>query len=706
MTSQDEPQFAAEFPAATREQWLKLAEQLLNGAPFDQKLVARTYDGLRIEPLYPRRADARPVVGQAAPWRIMQRVEHPDPAAANAEALHELANGATGLTLVFAGSLGSHGYGLDATEATLARALEGVHLDAGISIELDLSTRAKDAGRLLARLVHQRGIVPEATDIRFGFDPIRTLAADGASPLKWTGIAPTFTGIIGDLAGDGFRGPFAVADGRVVHAAGGSEAQELAYALAVAVTYLRTLEAGGVALDDARRMIFFRLAADADQFLTMAKFRAIRKLWARVENACGLAPQPAFVSAATAWRMLTRRDAYVNMLRATVAVFAAALGGADAIAVLPHTAALGLPDRFARRVARNTQLILQEESHLAKVADPAAGSGGVEDLTAKLCAAAWALFQEIEKAGGAWTALEHGLIQQKVAAARAAREAAIAERKDMLTGTSEFPNIHEAPVPVLDLAPIFPALITGEGQGGGVAIPSAQGSGEQIAAAVTTVPLAPMRLAAPFEELRDASDLILAQTGSRPKIFLANLGPIAAFTARAMFAKNFFETGGIEAITNDGFVSIPSPLEGEGGEARGAGRAGRRVVATASSPPPERGRSTAKQSGGGHQLDPSPAPRADPPLAGEGKTDLTALVAAFKASGAALACICSSDQIYAAEALAAARALTAAGARHIYLAGRPGDLETALKAAGVQSFIYAGCNAVATLNAAYDALRA
>src|SRR5205085_195895 len=162
-------------------------------------------------------------------------------------------------------------------------------------------------------------------------------------------LAPYFAGLVNELADEGFRGPFAVADGRVIHSAGGSEAQELAFALSSAVTYLRALEASGIGLDAARRLIYFRLAADADQFLTIAKFRALRKLWARVEQACGLDPAPAYVAAETAWRMLTRRDPYVNILRSTVAVFAAGIGGADAITVLPFTAALGLPDRFARR---------------------------------------------------------------------------------------------------------------------------------------------------------------------------------------------------------------------------------------------------------------------------------------------------------------------------------------------------------------------
>jgi len=608
---------AAEFPPATREQWLKLVEGVLKGAPL-AKLEGRTYDRLRIDPLHARDPDALPIAGRApaTAWQVLQRVDHPDPAAANAEALHDLANGATGLTLVFAGAIGCHGYGLATSETTLARALDGVYLEAA-AIDLDLSPQSKDAGQILADLVTRRGLDPTQTDIRFGFDPLGAMAASGGTPFPWRDIVPIFTGVITDLAGRGFRGPFAPADGRVIHNAGGSEAQELAYVLAVAVAYLRVLEGSGIALDQARRMVFFRLAADADQFLTIAKFRALRKLWARVEEACGLAPEAAFVAAETAWRMMTQRDPWVNLLRATIAVFAAGLGGANAITVLPFTLARGLPDRFARRLARNTQLILLEESNLAKVTDPAAGSGGIEDLTDQLCGAAWTLFQEIEAAGGAAAALEHGVIQRKVAAVRAARATAIARRRDPLTGTSAFPDIHELPVAVLDVPPVdvppYPAAITFDA-------------------------LRPMRLAEPFERLRDASDAHLARTGARPKVFLANLGKPADFTVRATFAKNFFEAGGIEAVTNDGFA---------------------------------------------------------------GRNDM---VAAFTASRAALACLCSSDAVYETEAVEAARALASAGARHVYLAGRPGAREAELKAAGVQGFIYAGCDALATLSALHDML--
>jgi methylmalonyl-CoA mutase len=533
MTDDPDLPLAAEFPAATREQWLKLVDGVLKGAPFE-KLTAKTQDGLRIAPLHGRSADARPVPGRPAsqPWHVMQRIDHPDPATANQQALHDLENGATGLTLVFAGSLNANGYGLPGGADAIARVLDGVHLDAGIRIDLNVSPETREAARHVAELVKRRNITPEFVAFTASINPLGGMAAAGDSKTPWNTLAGSFAGLVHGLAEQGLRGPFAVADGRIIHNAGGSEAQELAFALASAVDYLRALEAGGIAPEAGRRMIYFRLAADADQFLTLAKFRAVRTLWARVEEACGLAPAPAFVAAETAWRMMTRRDPWVNLLRTTMAVFAAGLGGADSIAVLPFTAALGLPDAFARRLARNTQLILLEESHLAKVADPAAGSGGLEDITEQLCAAAWALFQEIEAEGGTAAALEAGLIQRKVAAVRAARESAIAHRRDAITGTSEFPDLRELPVSVLDVPPA-----------------EAPPPG-----ASRFAPLRRIRLAEPFESLRDRSDTHLANTGARPQVFLANLGKLSEFTPRATFARNFFEAGGIEAITNEGFA--------------------------------------------------------------------------------------------------------------------------------------------------------
>lgn len=616
-TETDALTLAADFAPATRDDWRKLADGVLKGAPFD-KLVGKTYDGLRIDPIYERARNATAIPARAAgsPWQIMQRVDHPDAAIANAQALHDLENGATGLTLVFAGANGARGYGLPPTKGALERALDGVYLDAGIGIEFEIGPQSRDMGQHLAEVLAARKISPAAVNVRFGLDPIGGGGVRGSSHGPWDSIAKVFGDKIAKLAKLGFHGPFAPADGRVIHDAGGSEAQELAYVLAVGVTYLRALEAAGIPLDDAQRMIYARLSADADQFLTMAKFRALRLLWARVEQSCGLTPQPLFIAADTAWRMLTQRDPDVNMLRATIAAFSAGLGGANSINVLPHTLALGLPDAFARRIARNTQLVLLEESNLDKVSDPAAGSGGIETLTRQLCEAAWAQFQEIEKAGGPLAALEKNIIQSKVAAVRAARDVNIARRKDVLTGASEFPNLNEKKPAVLDAKPVTGLLP------------------DDIV--IRFDALAPIRLAAPFEALRDRSDQMLKTSGKRPKVFLANLGTAADFTARATFAKSFFETGGIEAIDTEGF------------------------------------------------------------------SDPAALAAAFKSSGAALVCLCSSDKVHAARAEAAAKALHDAGAKHIYLAGRPGELEAPLRAAGVGDFIFAGGDALAMLKAAYE----
>ena len=595
------------FPRADEAAWKALVEEALRGAPFSA-LRSKSYDGIDIEPLYARATEASRLLGRApgAPWAVMQRIDLTDPEGANRQILEDLNNGADALQLVFQGAVGDYGYCLPATGAAISAALDNIYLDAGIALDLDLSIQSKDAAGLLATLVKARGLAPKDVTIRFGFGPLALMAMTGETPLPWSLLAPIAAKLVTGLADQGFTGPFAVADARVIHAAGGSEAQELAFALASAVTYLRALEKGGVPLDDAQAMIYFRLAADQDQFLTIAKFRALRKLWARVEEACALEPRPAFVAAETAWRMMTRRDPHGNIVRGTIAALGAAAGGADAISVLPFSGALGLPDAFARRIARNTQTILIEEANIHRVADPAAGSGAIEALTGQLCQVAWSLFQDIEREGGTPKAIELGLIQKAVAKVRTERQANVARRKDTLIGTSDFPDLAEAPVAVL--AP--PRL-------------SAVPSDDRL--------LTPIRLAEPFERLRDRSDAFLAKHGTRPKVFLACLGRASDFNARASFAKSLFESGGIEAV-----------------EAKGDNLAKR-----------------------------------------------------FAESGATLACLCSSDKVYAEQAEAGAKALIEAGAARIYLAGKAGANQEAFEQAGISTFLHQGCDTLSLLRAAY-----
>lgn len=604
---------AAEFPPVNREAWLKLVERTLKGADFDKKLVGKTYDGLKIQPLYERAKNAAPVENRAAgtPWQVMSRVDLPNAKMANTEALHELENGATGLALIFAGAPSANGYGLsDVSVEALAQTLDNVWLDA-VAIRFDARGQAFAAMKNFLALAERRGAEISELDVSFAIDPMGALAALGSTPQSPEETIAKRAQFSADLAKRGFRGQVFMADGRPVHDAGGSEVQELAYVLSSAVTYWRALEAAGLSLDTARKQIAFLLSADADQFLTTAKFRALRKLWARAEEAAKIPPMPIKLHAETAWRMVTRYEPSVNWLRETVAVFAAGTGGANTITALPHTAALGLPDRFARRMARNLQLILLEESNLYRVGDPNAGSGAIETLTDELCASAWKLFQEIEAAGGATKALLSGSIQNKVEEVRKARERNIATRKDALTGTSEFPNLGESSPAVLDMAkPAYPL--------------------QKPAVHSKTLPR--IRLAEPFEALRDT-----AARAGMPRVFLANLGAPADFTARATFAKNFFEAGGIEAKSNDGFASASEA------------------------------------------------------------------VSAFKTSGASIACLCSSDALYAREAEAAAK-LKQAGAKAVYLAGRPGDHEAALKKAGVDGFIFAGSDVLAALQQVHATL--
>ena len=607
---------ARDFPLSSEADWQALVKEALKGAPLSS-LGTTSYDGIAIEPLYARAKEGSVIPGRepGEAWAVMQRIDLPDAATANAQITDDLDNGASGIVVVFEGAVGDYGYVLPATEAAIEAMLKGFHLDWGVPLELDFGPPTRQAATLVANYVRAKGHAPSGVNIRFGFDPFGAMATRGVAPKPWGELAPEVTGLISNLVSQGFTGPFFVADGRPVHAAGGSEAQELAFALANAVTYLRALEAHGMSLEDARRLSFFRLAADQDQFLTIAKFRAIRNLWARVEEASGLAPSRACVTAETAWRMMTKRDAYGNIVRGTIAALSAAVGGADAVTVLPFSAALGVPDPFARRIARNTQTILIEEANLHRVADPAAGSGAIETLTEQLCEKAWGFFQEVERAGGSFAALKAGLIQKAVAKVRVEREANIASRKAPVIGTSDFPDLAEERVAVL-----------GTPKASSTGIPP----GEPIQR------LARFRLAEPFERLRDRSDDYLANAGERPKIFLACLGRASDFTARASFVKSLFEAGGIEAV------------EGSGDN----------------------------------------------------------LMRRFKESGAKLACLCSSDKVYAGEAVSSAKALAAAGATHIYLAGKPGDHKKAWEDAGIGTFLYQGCDTLGLLQNAHERLGA
>lgn len=360
---------AAEFPALTRGDWIKRVEAVLKSAAFADRLVTTTADGIRLEPLHGQMAGPRAARPQQTPWTLFQRVDHPDAAAANAQALDDLANGATGLVLVTKEASSARGFGIDPQH--LARVLQGVHLHAvALKVEGNVSMA-------LASLIGTQPIDPERLNVAFAV----INAADAA-----------------ELARRGYAGPYMEADGRIWHDKGATDAQELGATLAGAVAKMRALDT----LNDLHLVcaVGVTLSASQDMFATLAKFRAMRLLWRRMLEAAGLPKTALRLHGETSWRMMAKLDPHTNILRATAAVFGAGLGGADSITVLPHSLAQGLPNAFARRVARNVQTVLEEEANLWRVADPASGAGYVEEMTQRLCDSAWAVFQKAE--AGQW----------------------------------------------------------------------------------------------------------------------------------------------------------------------------------------------------------------------------------------------------------------------------------------------------------------
>lgn len=563
---------------ATREQWLAAVDKVLKGKDFDRTLVSTTLDGLRIEPLYTEAPTAQDESGfpgfepllrgahvEPRPngqWDIRTRVVHPDIATANAQLLEDLANGATSVEVLL--DLGA-GEGVSIrSKEDLARVLDGVVFDAAA-----VSLRAGAHGALVASWF--RELAPDAMG-NLGVDPIGALVTTGEAdltlPEPGTPRLRTF-----------------LASGAPASDAGASEAQEIGYILAVALHYLRETGAPPA----------LEVTADVDLFATVAKIRALRHCWATVLREMDQPQDSAQILAVSADRWLTEVDPWVNILRGTAATVGAIVGGADSLTLAPFDSAAGLPGELGRRLARNTQLILQDESGIGRVLDPAGGSWYLETFTDELAAAGWKFFQRIEAAGGILEALDE--VGADIAVVADRRDDQIATRKHPITGVSEFPLLDEqrpdpVPVPETDSRPAIPVNGT----------------------RATIWPR--RRLAEPYEELRE-------QEGT---VFLANLGPIAVHTARATFASNLFAAGGIRAVTGDGEVTE-----------------------------------------------------------------------AFKASGAPIACICSSDDVYAEQAEATAAALKAAGAKRVYLAGK-GDYPS------VDEYVHLGVDALDVLTRA-EALR-
>jgi methylmalonyl-CoA mutase len=525
----EELALASQFPPPTRDQWRDLVADVLRKAgahdlpdPVEEALSVPVATGVRVAPLYTAedaadlparvgvpglapfvrgaRAGTASDQGKPGGWDIRQRHADPEVAATREAIAADLENGVTSLWLV----LGEGAIPV----GSLGDVLADVFLDlAPVSVQ-----GGPAAAEALLSLAEGRGLAPGSS---LGVDPLGLHAATG-QPQDLAGLADVARRA---AAHEGLR--TVVVDATVYADAGASVVDELGCSLAAGTAYLRALTEGGLTVDEAVTQLEFRYSASVDQFTTIAALRAARRLWDRVGEVSGAAPdlRAQRQHAVTSSVMTTKRDPWVNLLRTTVACFAAGVGGADVVTVQPFDAALGLPDAFSRRIARNTQNLLVEEGHLGRVLDPAGGSWYVESLTEQIAQAAWAWFTEIERAGGLAAALESGLVRDRITAAWADRATRLAHRTDAVTGVSEFPNLAEQ-------LPSRKPLAWTPPSGG----------------------LPRVRAAQEFEELRDAADA----AAERPRVYLATIGPVARHTGRASFAGNLFQAGGVETPSGDG----------------------------------------------------------------------------------------------------------------------------------------------------------
>lgn len=692
-----DPPLGSDFPVPTVGDWREAAAASLKGLPLDT-LITRTHDGIAVAPLYtaddlpadpgypglpPFTRGSHPLGAGDGGWWVCVRcaeltTEHA--AAALAEALQRGAN-AVWLTLD-----GTTRHGLDpdheraadvagdgilvATAADIARLCEPLHL-ARTALHLDGGGADTACAALLVAAARRGAVEPGALRGSFGLDPLGSLAADGELALDLDRSLALLPGLARWTASNAPGMRSITVSTLPYHLAGATAVQELGLTLATGVEYLRVLTGAGLDLAAACHQLRFVTAIGRDLFMEAAKLRALRRLWSHAVGAAGGDDDARRIPihAVTSPRTLTVCDPWVNLLRGTVESFAAIVGGADTLTVMPFDAAAGEPAELGRRIAVNTHTILREESHLGRVVDPAGGSYYVERLTAELGAAGWDMFQQLEAGGGMRAAFraEHG-IGDLIATALAARRHGVATRRDPITGVSTWPNLGEKPLP--DHRPDVATALAAAAERVARHRESDQATAEldrlakasaadpaaadwftaaiEAAAAGATVgqlttalagsarrsrivPLPTEREAAGFEQLRAASDRELARHGARPGIFLANLGPIPEHRARTGFARNLFEAGGIETVDNDGFATAAAAAD------------------------------------------------------------------AFTAAHVALAVICGSDERYVSEVPALAAALKERGASAVLVAGRPGEHEAHWREAGVDRFVFLGCDVLTTL---------
>jgi methylmalonyl-CoA mutase len=681
------------WPDATPEAWRAVVERDLKGAPFAKRLVAHTHEGLDIQPLYTARdwdhtTDPTGVPGRSplirgdsalcgvrSGWDVREERAEPEPEALNTAILEDLEHGATSVDIRLDEALADGPGAATGTGALLLsvddleRALEGVHLGM-ITLALTPGAAFIEAAGLARAACARRGLDPVETRLAFNADPLAELARTGTLPAPVDAMLDRLAALAAWTDRELPNSTAVRVNTSPYHDANATAAQDLAFSMSTALVYLRAMERRGLTPARAAGQIVFRFSLSCNVFLAIAKLRAARRLWSEILAACRVpeGERTMRIEARTARRSLTHRDPWVNMLRNTTACFAAGVAGADTVVSVPFDEPLGAPDEMSRRVARNTQTILARESSLSRVADPAGGSWYLERLTDDLAKAAWAVFAGVEREGGMARALETGLVHEQLSESYTARLRDISKRKQAVTGVSEFPAPDEQPIerPAPDTAALAasaasrlaarrtePELPTVLGEmrrelwapervdlvaraaGAGATAVELADALNNGCEPMSVPPLAPHPYAEPYEAIRDASDAYAAAQGGPPSVCLVAVGPAAEHTARVNFMAGFFGAGGFKV----------------------------------------------------HQ----PASTPDAASAAAAFAELHA------ATGASVAAICAADPRYPDLVPELAPMLHAAGARTVVLAGRPGERELDFRNAGVDRFVYMGCDVLATL---------
>jgi methylmalonyl-CoA mutase len=614
-----------EFGGSTYDDWRAEAEKSLKGAPFEKKLLTETYEGITLHPIY-YETDARdlphlgglpgfgpytrgiePIRDSSKPWEVCQEIIYPTPGEVNDALVRDLERGQSAIKLIVdtagrrcqdpdtaqKGTVGLGGVSIiDAND--FGNALRSVD-----PVKYPLYLQVGSAGTAVAAMLfsHARSCGADCSKIRgcIENDPLGALALDGSLPRPLAVLYDEVSALTRWALKHAPAMRTIAVSAIPYHEAGGSAVEELAFALATGVEYVREILARGLDVDEIASSILFKFSVGSNFFMEVAKLRAARLVWATAMEALGCRDEARkmFMHVRTSAYCASALDPFTNMLRGTTETFSAVVAGADGIHTSPFDEPVRPPEEFSRRIARNVQVILRDESHLGHVVDPAGGSWYVERLTGEIASKAWALFQDIERQGGMAKALGTGATQKIVSRTADARANDLAARKSTIIGTNIYPNLKEKPLDQkqtdfkgkaeqriayavkvkadaarneravrsveklsrlvgANSAELFDAAVHAASDGATLGeICRALSSNEKETFKIE--PLRIHRASQRHERLREFTAAHAARTGKRPRVFLANLGPIPQHKARADFSTGFFEVGGLEVLGNEGF---------------------------------------------------------------------------------------------------------------------------------------------------------